>query len=107
VLPAILPDGTPGSDELGDGLSWLGGATATIDGLTLSGNFRTSVLINEPVGVGSTIKNPVLSGGDDQKGILYQRVPTGGQLPTVEGAAAPTESPTILSIAVGPAVPAP
>jgi hypothetical protein len=102
-LPALLPDGTVGMDTLGDGLSWLGGAKATLQGLTLSGNQRTSVLINGEVASGSSINNPVLTGGDEGKGIQYQRVPPAGVLPAVQGATL-QQTAQILSVVIGPQV---
>ena len=109
AMPSLTADGSPlGSSNVGDGLSWQGGASASIDGLALSGSARQSVLITGSVGAGSSIANLTLSSGDDQKGVVEQKFPTGGTAPAV-GAGAPaiqTSAAGQLSIPAAPAAPA-
>jgi len=109
ALPALDADGLPlGSKEMGDGLNWQGGASATIDGLELSGSARASLLINGSVGPMSSIANVSLSGGDEQKGIVEQGFPTNGTAPAVGSGAPPIEqtSASQFAIPAAPAVPA-
>jgi hypothetical protein len=52
----------------------------TVDGLSLAGNARQSILIDGPVAAGSSIANVTLAGTDEQSGILQQRY-SGGEAP--------------------------
>ncbi|MEZ4309596.1 MAG: right-handed parallel beta-helix repeat-containing protein [Polyangiaceae bacterium] len=90
------------SQQVGDGLLWLDGSEITIDGLALSGNPRSSILIDgEAQG---SLTNITLEGGDEEKGILQQGY-SGGAQPTI-GANSPAISVTSdspLQIPVPPA----
>ncbi len=70
-----------GSQDLGDGLVWLEGSSVTVEGLTLSGNARASILIDGPAG--GSLNDVTQSGGDAQKGILQQSFTGGMEQPTV------------------------
>ena len=59
-----------------------------IDGLTVSGSARASVLINGPVAPDSTIARVTLEGADATFGILQQNLPADGMQPQV-GPSAP------------------
>ncbi|MBI4705770.1 MAG: right-handed parallel beta-helix repeat-containing protein [Deltaproteobacteria bacterium] len=79
----VLQKGEPGfSKEVGDGLVWLDGVTAQIDGLALSGNERASLLIDGGVGEGSSLKNVTLAGGDKQ--IVQQNWKNGDLKPATD-----------------------
>jgi len=67
-----LPSGTGTAARVGDGLQWTSGTRLVIDGLSLSGSQRQSMLINGAVLPGSRIDNLSLSGGDESTGILQQ-----------------------------------
>jgi len=88
TLPVLVHGVSAGSEDVGDGLSWLAGSAAQIDRVTLAGNGRESVLIDGEVAMGSSIANLTLSGGDEAKGVVQQSFPSGGVAPTV-GAGAP------------------
>lgn len=89
VLPTFSK-GAISTKEVGDGLAWTGKSTARIEGLTLRGNARASLLIDGSVGAGSRIESVTLAGGDESKGIVQQNFPSGGVSPEL-----------------GPALPAP
>jgi hypothetical protein len=74
----IVTGGT--KKTVGDGLLWAEGAMMTVDGLSLAGNARQSILIDGPVAAGSSIANITLAGTDEQSGILQQRY-SGGEAP--------------------------
>lgn len=78
-----------GLDSIGDGLIWGMNADAQIDGLTLSGNDRSALLIDGPV-TGS-ISNVTLASGDEAKGIVQQHVGSAAEGPTM-GSGAPALS---------------
>lgn len=91
------------SQQVGDGLLWLGGSEIAIDGLALDGNARASIVIDgEAAG---SLANVTLSGGDEAKGVLQQSY-SGGQQPQA-GAGAPaitTSADALFSIPLAPAV---
>lgn len=102
VLTDVLVEGG-GSQQVGDGLLWLGGSEIAVDGLSLSGNARASVVIDGEAG--GSMKNVTLSGGDETKGVVQQSY-SGGSQPQV-GANAPViaTSPTgLFAIPAPPAV---
>lgn len=74
-----------GSQDVGDGLLWLGGSSMAIDGLSLSGSARASVLIDGAAS--GSMTSVTLGGGDENKGIVQQNYVSGSQ-PAV-GANAP------------------
>jgi hypothetical protein len=74
------------AQQVGDGFEWLGGAEIAIDGLTLSGNARASLVIDGPAA--GSLANVTLAGGDEQKGIVQQSVSAGDEQPQT-GTAAP------------------
>lgn len=79
-----LPVAEGGSSNVGDGLVWTGRAQVQIQGLTLSGNERLSMLIDGEVGAGSSLSEVTQIGGDEAKGIVHQQLPQGGTAPTVD-----------------------
>jgi hypothetical protein len=68
---------------VGDGLDWLAASQLTIDGLTVSGSARQSVLIDGPVADGSSVARITLEGNDATLGILQQGLSPGGAQPEV------------------------
>ena len=82
-------------------------ARLQIDGLSVSGSARQSILIDGPVASGSSVAHVTLAGGDEKKGIVEQNF-SGGTAPAV-GAGAPqvTQSAGMVdAIPLGPATPA-
>jgi hypothetical protein len=90
VIP-VLVEGAAAPAEIGDGISWQDGASATIQGLVLDGNPRAALIIDGPCGPGSSISNLTLTGGDEAKAFLQQNLPEGGPSPTVEDTTKPLE----------------
>ena len=76
-LPVLIANQNPGVANVGDGLSWTGGTTATIKSLVLDGNARTGGMIAGQWGDGSsanlTVKKPGLLGG-----IIIEGIPLDG-----------------------------
>jgi hypothetical protein len=108
VTIPVLANGSAASQEVGDGLVWLGYSQMQLDHLTLSGNARASILIDGSTAPGSSLAHITLSGGDEDKGILQQNAKS-GVTPTPETS---TDSPEVttsaveaFSVPVGPAVP--
>jgi len=92
LLPVYENDMDLGNvKEVGDGLNWLGGAELHIDGLSLSGNERASILIDGPAK--GSLTNVTLSGGDEamDKGVVQQDYTSGDQ-PTVGSGAPPLKT---------------
>jgi hypothetical protein len=87
TLP-VVNGSSASAKDVGDGLTWMGKSEAKIDGLSLSGNARASLLIDGDVAPGSSIANVTQSDGDEAKGIVQQNVAGGGVSPSV-GAGAP------------------
>jgi len=96
-----------GQKTVGDGLVWGAGAQIAIDGLTLEGNERQSILIDGAAGEGSKIANVTLAGADAQKGILQQSVMSGTDAPEVGAGAPPVtqKSEKVLPVPTAPAAP--
>lgn len=94
-----------GEQQVGDGLLWLEGSEIAVDGLTLSGNARASVVIDgEATG---TLANVTLSGGDESKGVVQQKYSGGGAQPST-GQNAPaitTSAEGLFAIPVPPELP--
>ncbi|MBI4702526.1 MAG: right-handed parallel beta-helix repeat-containing protein [Deltaproteobacteria bacterium] len=84
-LPVLVGGVSAGAKKVGDGLNWLGVSQVSIQGLTVSGSARQSVLIDGAVADGSTIADAQLEGGDEGKGILQQNLADGGLKPTMSG----------------------
>lgn len=75
--------------EVGHGFVWGGGAEVHVNGLTLAGNAIASMVIDGPVGIGSTLANVSLIEGDEQKGIVQQNVLDTDPAPATEGTTPP------------------
>lgn len=102
-LASLLVEGG-GSKEVGDGLLWLGATEIAIDGLTLDGNARASVVIDGEAS--GSMANVTLTGGDEEKGIVQQSYAGGSQPQIGAGTPAITTSPTALfALPKSPAVP--
>jgi hypothetical protein len=89
------------SKEVGDGLDWLEESEVTIEGLTLSGNERQSLLIDGPTGgdTGGKIWSIKLEGGDEGKPPLQQNLAAGGQQPALSpGLNLATDSARLLAV---------
>ncbi|MBK8257050.1 MAG: right-handed parallel beta-helix repeat-containing protein [Polyangiaceae bacterium] len=85
---ALLPITAGVTEQVGDGLLWLGGSELTIEGLTVGGSARASIVIDGEAS--GSMTNVVLEGGDESKGILQQNY-AGGSQPQV-GSNAPAIS---------------
>ncbi|HZO16219.1 MAG TPA: hypothetical protein VFB62_23255 [Polyangiaceae bacterium] len=79
----LVPLAPAGSAEIGDGIEWTAGSEVRIDGLTLRSSERQSILIDGPVPASSRIDNLVLAGGDEDKGIVQQKVLNSSDAPVV------------------------
>jgi len=101
---ADVPVEGAGSKQVGDGLLWLGGSEIAIDGLSLSGNARASVVIDGEAS--GSMANVTLGGGDEEKGIVQQAYAGGAQPQVGANSPAITTSDTgLYSIPKAPAVP--
>jgi hypothetical protein len=89
VIPVLVGGVSADAEEVGDGVSWLGASQITIDGLTLGGSARQSMLIDGPVASGSSIANVLLEQGDESKGLLQQNLPAQGEQPAIGQGAPP------------------
>src|SRR5262249_52346336 len=83
TLPVVVNGVGAGSKDVGDGMNWLDVSGASIDGLTLSGNTRASMLIDRSGAPGRSVSNIAVSLGDEAKGILQQNLATGGVQPQI------------------------
>jgi hypothetical protein len=103
TLPT-LTNGVQGSSNVGDGLSWQGGAAAVIEGLTLKANARTGIVIDGAVGANSSITNSSIA---DAESFIEQDIPMSGNVPTIgTGLPAPQLSAdATLDIAAAPVAP--
>ena len=72
-----------GSADVGVGLMWKSGVSATIDGLEVSGSALQAFVIDGAVGADSSLANVTLTGGDEAKGMIQQQVDTQDLAPTV------------------------
>jgi hypothetical protein len=103
VEPAVQGD----FEQVGHGLVWGAGAQVQVDGLTVENSAMQSVLIDGPVGAGSSITNVTLAGGDEAMGIVQQRVMAGEEQPEV-GPSAPaldTHADKVAEVPASPAAP--
>ena len=91
-LPVLVNNVSAGSEEVGDGMNWLAGSQAVLDGVTIGGSERQSVLIDGEVGSGSVITDLQLVDGDQDFGVLQQNLPADGEQPATSGT-----SPTIMT----------
>jgi hypothetical protein len=69
--------------SIGDGVEWTAGSELSIDGLVIEASARQSLLIDGPVPPTSRIANLELRGGDEDLGILQQKVLNASQAPEV------------------------
>lgn len=98
-----LPVAGASSEQVGDGLLWLGASELTVSDLSLGGNARSSILIDgEATG---SLTNVTLKDGDENKGIVQQSYSSGPQ-PAVEtnAPAITTNADEVFSIPIAPAV---
>jgi len=82
-LPVLVGGVSAGAESVGDGVNWFGTSQMHIDGLTVSGSARASVLINGPVAPNSSLAHVTLEGNDLTLGILQQNLPANGTQPQV------------------------
>jgi hypothetical protein len=80
------------NETIGDGIIWGDGAQVAIDGLTVGGSGRNSILIDGPVAAGSALANVTLESGDELKGILQQRAGQASEAPSIDNAPAPMQT---------------
>jgi hypothetical protein len=107
ALPVLVRGVSAEAENVGDGLNWLGTSQMTVDGLTVSGSARASVLIDGPVAPGSSLARVTLEGNDVALGILQQNLAQGDTQPQI-GAATPaltTSASELLSIPVPLGIP--
>jgi hypothetical protein len=83
ALPVLVGGISSSSDLVGDGFNWQDASFVSLDGVSISGSDRASMLIDGVVAAGSTIANVVLSAGDESLGIKQQNLPTDGVQPAV------------------------
>ncbi|WP_437967527.1 right-handed parallel beta-helix repeat-containing protein [Sorangium sp. So ce260] len=117
---AVSAGGEHSQEVVGDGVSWQEQAQAAIFGLVLSGNGlessnpsispsrRASVLIDGDVGPDSRLAAVTLEGGDEEAGIVQQRLSTGGVSP-LRGTDVPriaTSPDALFSVPLAPLAPA-
>jgi hypothetical protein len=90
AMPVML-DANATVADVADGLVWNTGASAQVDRLTLSGNLRSSILVDGPVGAGSKLSNVTLEDGDEEKGLVHQRLAAGDASLDTDGSVSVTE----------------
>jgi hypothetical protein len=108
TLAKIVPaydQGVAKQAEIGDAISWSDFSGADVKNVTLSGNARAAILIDGDVAQGSSIASLVLSGGDEQKGVVQQNLPVGGMAPMVDATVSVQQSTTTVPIARAPLPP--
>jgi hypothetical protein len=101
MMPVFDMNQVGANKEVGDGLDWLDESEVTIEGLTLSGNERQSLLIDGPTGgdTGGKIWSIQLEGGDEGKPPLQQNLTAGGQQPALSaGVSLATDSARQLAV---------
>ncbi|XXX76873.1 hypothetical protein WMF30_55415 [Sorangium sp. So ce134] len=118
---AVVSAGDEHAQEVvGDGVSWQERAQAAIHGLVLSGNGlessnpsispsrRASVLIDGDVGPDSRLGAITLEGGDEEAGIVQQRLAEGGVSPlrSTDVPRITTSADALFSVPVAPSAPA-
>src|SRR5262249_10529100 len=81
AVPVTDENRNPATKAVGDGMNWLDGSEVTIDGLTLDGDARQSLLIDGPA-MGN-IMSITLTGGDEAKPMIQQNLMMGGAQPTL------------------------
>ena len=104
IVPAYEDD-VAKQAEIGDAISWSDLSGADLKNVTLSGNARAAVLIDGEVAPGSSITGLVLSGGDEQKGVVQQNLPAGGLTPMVDASVVLQQASGSLAIAESPLPP--
>lgn len=110
ALPVKIDEISAGVEEVGDGLAWLGLSQVTLDSVTVSNSARASVLIDGEVASGSNIIDLTLAGGDEQKGIVQQNLPSSGTQPVTSGttpavdATATQQFPIPLDVSIPPGI---
>jgi hypothetical protein len=98
AVPAESGGSPIGSTMVGDGFLWRDQSSVTIDSVNFSNNARVSILIDGPAQ--GSIDNVQLNGGDEQKGILIQRVTNKDTKPTVGSGTPPLSTSKIEAFAV-------
>jgi hypothetical protein len=109
TMPVLDVNEVGALKEVGDGVDWLEESEVTIDGLTLSGNERHSLLIDGPTAgaTGGKIWSITLEGGDEGKPPLQQHLEAGGQQPALSaGVSLATDSARKLAVPMPLSAPA-
>lgn len=91
--------------DVGMGVMWKAGSTATIQSLELSGNQGIGLLIDGSVGEGSGISGLAFSGGDEDDGVVQQQVGMETMAPEVNGVELQQSPEKVAEVPVGPSAP--
>jgi hypothetical protein len=107
ALPVLVGGVSAGAENVGDGVNWFGASQMAVDGLTVSGSARASLLIDGPVAPNSSLAHVTLEGNDLNFGILQQNLPPSGTQPQLGPSTPPITTSTSeqLHIADGLGIP--
>ncbi|MFO0661053.1 MAG: hypothetical protein U0165_14650 [Polyangiaceae bacterium] len=64
--------GSDSTEDLGDGICWRDGAEAKLDNISLSGNSRTNIFIDNATGGGSSVAGIIIQGKGSEGSIIIQ-----------------------------------
>ena len=88
-LPVLVNGVSAASEQVGDGLSWLGVSSVTLSSVTVENSARTGLLIDGEVGANSSIENLTLNETGDKGNIIHQNFVDGGTEPVTSGTVPP------------------
>jgi len=88
-LPVLVNGVSAASEQVGDGVSWLGASAVTLSSVTVENSARTGLLIDGEVGAGSLIENLTLNETGDKGNIIQQNFVDGGTEPITTGTVPP------------------
>lgn len=105
-LPVLVDGMSSTSDLVGHGVIWNQGASAQLEGLTLSGNALQSLLIDGAVGPGSHIQSLTQNDGDEAIGVIQQQATTTDASPSTDASASiQLEATQIAPVPAAPSAP--
>jgi Right handed beta helix region len=84
-LPVLVNGVSAASEEVGDGVAWLGLSQVVLDSVTVTNSARTGLLIDGDVSAGSSITNLTLNEDGEKANILHQNVTASGTTPVTSG----------------------
>ena len=88
-LPVLVNGVSAASEQVGDGLSWLGVSSVTLSSVTVENSARTGLLIDGEVGANSSITNLTLNETGEKGSIIQQNFVDGGTEPITSGTVPP------------------